>query len=123
MGINDNTKISGDKLSPWSMPLLNLTVPTFCPLDVSSVFHFPKLLNTICIFSATLNIIIHFSTNYGEPCHMPSCSLYMSFPAQSAFPFQFLKIILSISNWSFVPLGFVCDPFCPSYNKLSRSRW
>ena len=86
------------------MPVLILTVPNVCPLDIRSVFHFSKQLNTICIFPATLNI--NFSTNYGGPCHMSSCSLSISFSAQSTFSLQFHKIILSISSWSFVPFDF-----------------
>ena len=43
----------------------------------------------------------------------------MSFQSQSVFCLQFFKIILSVSNWSFVSLDFLWNPFCASDNKLS----
>ena len=51
---------NGDKLSPWNMLLFLVTIPNFCPLSISSVFHFSMLLtSTFSTFSPTSNIIIH----------------------------------------------------------------
>ena len=38
------------------------------------------------------------------------------------FLLQFLKIILSVTNWSFIPFNFL-HPFCSSGNNLLLSRW
>ena len=105
------------------MPLLILSVPNFCRPDVSSVFHFFMLLpNTFCIFSATPNIIMHFFNQLWGT--MSNAFLYSihAIPSPAIRLLQFLNIILSINNWSFVPLDFLRHSICSSSNNLSLSR-
>ena len=76
-----------------------------------SLLHFSMLLiHTICIFFATLNLLIYF---FNQLCRIMLGTFLYSINAilsPVCLPLQFLKNILSISNWSFIPTAFLWHP-------------
>lgn len=93
------------------MAFLVLIVSNFYLPNVSSLLHFSMLLiNTICIFFATLNLLIYF---FNQLCRIMSGTFLQSINAilsPVCLPLQFLKNMLSISNWSFIPTTFLWHP-------------
>ena len=108
-GIRHITNNRGDKLSPWKIPRLILTSPRSSPVDLSVVFQLPML--SLDIRSDTRQL---------------QCFKYSYIHAIARFVFlrlQFRSTILSMINWSFVPLEPFQHPFCSSGINSSVSRW
>ena len=116
MGISANTISNGDKLTFWNMPLLTFTLLTFGLPNVNSIFRFSMLLRIAYSLQPQTSRIC--SSNYGGPCHMPSCSLSMSFESMSAF-FSITDIIvvhlnfhgkMQIPLYSILPVHLIWEP-------------
>ena len=119
VSISASISRGGDRLSPWNVPRLISTCPKLSPPDISSVFHCSILFSRrLVMLSTTPNMVIY-------TCGTISKVFLKSIQAiQSPVSLlsQFLIIILSINNWSFVPPIFLRQPFCSLGKSLLLSR-
>ena len=118
-GIMRITNKKGDKLSPWKIPLLMLTFAKLSSHEVNSVCQFVIIFLQIRGCCQTFGQVHGFLIcRNGEPHHKPSYNKSMPFPDF----LQSCSIVLSINNWSLVPLLSFLHPLCSTGSLSFSSR-
>ena len=112
------TKSNGERESPWKIPLLMSTCQSFISPDVSTIFQLAVLLPiNVMMFLAVPNMFKHFRIQ--ESGTMLYAFLYSIHVVDRLVSLlrQFSRIVLSTSNWSFIP----CDGFPSPFRSAPRS--
>ena len=118
-----STKRSGDKLSPWKIPLLISTLSKDTPLDVNYSFHlFMLFTRKFLVFSATPNTSRHSLIQLSGIISHDFRQSIQSIARFVLILLQSLSTALSNNNWSLDPLLFLLQPFCSSGNIFSSSK-
>ena len=107
------TKINGDRVTSWKIPLFIFTFPNIRFFAMRIVLHLSMLSDRSPIILSANHIkapLLPLATSV-VPYHMLSCN--QSNPLKAFYLFlQFCNIVLSISSWSFIPLDSSLQPDC-----------